>query len=122
FHFTTSPVFQEVVQRPIDRNFRTPAELLDHAPWIANEERYIVRTIAIGIDADRDSDARSSQQPIEQLANRDRAARAVVVRPYGPTPLGEHHVRAHGVSNVGQVAASVEVADRQLGLAASGFD
>ena len=49
------------------------------AAGIAEEQRHVVRAIARRIDAHGDRHARAREQQVEQIANRDRAARADVV-------------------------------------------
>src|SRR5205823_4871097 len=92
------------------------------ASRIADEQRNVVWPIEVRIDAHVDRDLRASDQAAEQLANSDRVARADVVGSAGLAAFCEQRIRAHGVANIREIAARIEVADPQLWSVASRLD
>ena len=61
------------------------------------------------------------QHQVEQIADRDRAARADVVRAARRPSLGNRTVRAHGIPHVRQIPPRLEIAHRELGRPPAGF-
>ena len=56
-----TPVFEEIVKRSIERDFRLPAELGRDAVGIADEGRQVIRTVANRVYSYTDGDASARQ-------------------------------------------------------------
>ena len=74
------------------------------------------------IHAHANRHARARQEAVEQFANRDGAPRTDVVGAARHAAFEDQPVGADRVAHVGEIAARVEVADRDLRLAAARFD
>ena len=79
-----APVFQQIVQRAFEGDFRRPAKLRPDARRVADDQGLIVRTVPCGIGHDADRHACAREQHVENIADGHRPARADVVGAPGP--------------------------------------
>src|SRR5262245_13020986 len=89
----TSPVRQQVVQRPIQRDARRPAKLAGYSARIADEHRGVGWPQTRRINPNLDWNPRSPEQHIQEITNDHRPARADVVGSAGPAAFDDQSVR-----------------------------
>ena len=113
---------QQVVHRLCERNLGSPSELVAQSRGVADHERRVVRAVARLVHPDAHRHARTRDQHVEQVADDDRVSRAHVVGAPRLAPLHDGAIGTHGVADVGQVAAGLEVAHGDLGLPSARLD